>query len=160
MTLTLGDALAVALLEDKGFSALDFHAFHPGGKLGADLKHVSSVMHSGERMPVVPLGTPMAEVLVVQSEKGFGCAIVTDGTGALAGIVTDGDLRRHMGSGLVDLPVDEVMTRSPTTIEPDTLLGEALEIVESRSISALVVVEANRPVGIVHVLDLLRAGVA
>ncbi|HMO27761.1 KpsF/GutQ family sugar-phosphate isomerase [Enterovirga sp.] len=160
MTLALGDALAVALLEDKGFSALDFHAYHPGGKLGAELKQVSSIMHRGERLPVVPLGTQMAEALVVQSEKGFGCVVVTDGSGELAGIVTDGDLRRHMGPGLVGKSVDAVMTRRPTTIEPDTLLGEALEIVESRKISTLVVVEGGRPVGIVHVLDLLRAGVA
>ena len=160
MTLTLGDALAVALLENKGFSALDFHAFHPGGKLGAELKQVSSVMHRGDRMPLVPLGTRMAQALVVQSEKGFGCVVVADAAGRLAGIVTDGDLRRHMGTRLVDMTVDEVMTATPATIEPDTLLGEALEIVETRGISALVVAEAGRPVGIVHVLDLLRAGVA
>ncbi|TDR88085.1 KpsF/GutQ family sugar-phosphate isomerase [Enterovirga rhinocerotis] len=160
MTLTMGDALAVALLEERGFSALDFHAYHPGGKLGAELKQVSSVMHRGERLPVVPAGTPMTEALVIQSEKGFGCVIVTGPDGSLAGIVTDGDLRRHMGATLFTMSVDEVMTRGPTTIEPDTLLGEALEIVESRSISALVVVEAGRPVGLIHVLDLLRAGVA
>lgn len=160
MTLTLGDALAVALLEDKGFSALDFHVFHPGGKLGAGLKQVSSVMHRGDRLPMVPVGTRMAEALVVQSGKGFGCVIVADRSGGLAGIVTDGDLRRHMGPGLIDMRVEEVMTTSPTTVEPDTLLGEALDIVETRSISALVVVEAGRPVGIVRVLDLLRAGVA
>lgn len=160
MTLTLGDALAVALLEDRGFSALDFHAFHPGGKLGAELKHVGSVMHRGERMPVVPLGTRMSEALVVQSEKGFGCVVVQDSAGRLAGIVTDGDLRRHMGPRLIEMTVDEVMTRTPTTIEPGTLLGQALEIMETRSISALVVAEADRPVGLVRVLDLLRAGVA
>jgi arabinose-5-phosphate isomerase len=160
MTLTLGDALAVALLENKGFSALDFHAFHPGGKLGAELKQVSGVMHGGDRLPLVPLGTPMAEALVVQSEKGFGCVLVAARDGTLAGIITDGDLRRHMGPGLVAMRVEDVMTRNPTTIEPDTLLGEALEIVESRGISALVVAEAGRPVGLVHVLDLLRAGVA
>lgn len=160
MTLTLGDALAVALLEDKGFSALDFHAYHPGGKLGAELKQVASVMHRGERLPVVPLGTRMAEALVIQSEKGFGCVVVTGPDGVLAGIVTDGDLRRHMGPGLVEMTVEAVMTREPTTIEPSTLLGEALELVESRRIAALVVVEAGRPVGLIHVLDLLRAGVA
>ena len=160
MTLTLGDALAVALLEDKGFSALDFHVFHPGGKLGAELKHVSSVMHRGARLPVVPLGTRMSEALVVQSEKGFGCVVVEDRAGQLAGIVTDGDLRRHMGPRLIEMTVDEVMTGTPMTIEPDTLLGQALEIMETRSISALVVAEAGRPVGLVRVLDLLRAGVA
>lgn len=160
MMMALGDAFAVALLEGRGFSALDFHAYHPGGRLGAELKQVGSVMHAGERLPVVPLGTPMTDAIVVQSEKGFGCVCVTDAAGQLAGIVTDGDIRRHMGAHLLTLVVDDVMTRRPTTIRRDTLLGEALEIVESRGISALVVVEGGGPVGIVHVLDLLRAGVA
>ncbi len=160
MMMATGDAFAVALLEGRGFSPLDFHAFHPGGRLGAELKQVASIMHSGDLMPVVPLGTPMSEAVVVQSSKGFGCVVVIAGDGTLAGIVTDGDLRRHMGDNLLAMSVDEVMTLHPTVVERDALLGEALEIVESRGITALVVVEAERPVGIVHVLDLLRAGVA
>jgi arabinose-5-phosphate isomerase len=160
MQLALGDALAVALLETRGFSPQDYHVFHPGGRLGAHLKQVATVMHVGERLPVVPPGTTMAEAIVVQSEKGFGCVIVTDGEGCLAGIVTDGDIRRHMGPDLLGMRVEDVMTRSPTVIDPGMLLGEALEIVESRGISALVVADSGRPVGLVHVLDLLRAGVA
>ena len=160
MTIAAGDAFAVALLEGRGFSARDFHAYHPGGRLGAELKQVASIMHEGERLPIVPLAMPMSEAIVIQSAKGFGCLVVIDGSGRLAGIVTDGDLRRHIGARLGELRVDDVMTRAPTVIDRDTLLGEALEIVESRGISALVVVEDDRPVGIVHVLDLLRAGVA
>ena len=160
MMLAIGDAFAVALLESRGFSALDFHAFHPGGRLGAQLKQARAVMHAGDRLPVVATGAPMSEAIVVQSEKGFGCVIVVGGDGRLAGIMTDGDLRRHMGEDLLGRSVDEIMTRQPTVIAPATLLGEALEIVETRGISALVVVEDGRPVGIVHVLDLLRAGVA
>ena len=160
MMLAIGDAFAVALLEGRGFSAHDFHAFHPGGRLGAELKQVASVMHAGDRLPLVTLDAPMSEAIMEQSGKGFGCVIVVGPTGELAGIVTDGDLRRHMGPGLLDKPVRDVMTRDPTVILPDTLLGEALEIVETRGIAALVVVVDERPVGIVHVLDLLRAGVA
>jgi arabinose-5-phosphate isomerase len=160
MQMALGDALAVALLETRGFSATDFHTFHPGGRLGAYLKQVGSVMHTGDRMPVVPLGTGMGDAILVQSEKGFGCVIVTERDGTLAGIVTDGDIRRHMGANLIGLRVEDVMTRHPTTIASNMVLGEALEIVESRQISALVVADAGRPIGLVHVLDLLRAGVA
>ncbi len=160
MMLAIGDAFAVALLESRGFSPLDFHAFHPGGRLGAGLKQVASIMHGGERLPLIGLGAPMTEAIVVQSAKGFGCVIVIDPDGGLAGLVTDGDLRRHMGEGLLGMRVDDVMTRDPAVIAPDTLLGEALEIVETRGISALVVVQGAYPVGIVHVLDLLRAGVA
>lgn len=160
MQLALGDALAVALLETRGFSPQDYHVFHPGGRLGAHLKSVATVMHRGERMPLVPLGTSMADAIVIQSQKGFGCVVVVNGAGVLAGIVTDGDIRRHMGPDLLAKRVEEVMTRSPIVIGPGMLLGEALEIVESRQRSALVVVEAGQPVGLVHVLDLLRAGVA
>ena len=160
MQLALGDALAVALLETRGFSPQDYHVFHPGGRLGAHLKQVATVMHRGERMPLVPLGTSMADAIVIQSQKGFGCVVVVNGAGVLAGIVTDGDIRRHMGPDLLAKRVEDVMTRSPIVIGPGMLLGEALEIVESRQRSALVVVEAGQPVGLVHVLDLLRAGVA
>jgi arabinose-5-phosphate isomerase len=159
MQIALGDALAVALLETRGFSKLDFHTFHPGGKLGAQLKQVSSAMHTGERLPLVGCGTTMADAIVVLSEKGFGCAVVVDDDGGLAGIVTDGDIRRHMAPDLLSRRVDSVMTAKPIVIDPDMLLGEALEIIETRKRSALVVVEAGRPVGLVTVLDLLRIGV-
>ena len=160
MQLALGDALALALLETRGFSAQDFHDFHPGGKLGAQLKQVRSVMHAGERFPKVATGTTMADAIVTQSRGGLGCVVVVGLDGALAGIVTDGDLRRHMAPDLLARKVDEVMSRNAATTRPETLLGEALEMLESRNISALVVVDAGRPVGLVKTLDLLRAGVA
>ncbi|HEY8564178.1 MAG TPA: KpsF/GutQ family sugar-phosphate isomerase [Beijerinckiaceae bacterium] len=160
MQLALGDALAVALLETRGFSALDFGVYHPGGKLGAQLKLVRDVMHTGERLPLVPVGASMSEAIAAISAKGFGSVIVVEPDGRLAGIVTDGDLRRHLRPDLPTLPVETVMTRAPRTIGPDALLAKALEIQETAKITALVVVEDERPVGLVHYLDLLRAGVA
>jgi arabinose-5-phosphate isomerase len=160
MQVVIGDALAVALLERRGFTAEHFRVFHPGGKLGAQLKLVREVMHTGERLPIVPVGTRMAQALAVQSEKSFGCVIVVAADGSLAGIVTDGDLRRHLSGDLLERSVEEVMTRDPITITPDRLLAEALEIIETRKKGALIVREGKRPVGLVHYLDLLRAGVA
>jgi arabinose-5-phosphate isomerase len=160
MQLVLGDALAIALLEAKGFTARDFRVFHPGGKLGAKLAHVRDVMHQGERVPRIRVGARMAEAIVEMSSKGFGCVGVFDKLGALVGIITDGDLRRHLSSNLiVDTPVEDVMTRAPRTIAPDALVAEALEII-SHKISALLVVEAGEVVGIVHFHDLLRVGAA
>ncbi|MDX6806671.1 KpsF/GutQ family sugar-phosphate isomerase [Terrihabitans rhizophilus] len=160
MQLALGDALAVALLESRGFSASDFQTFHPGGKLGASLTRVRDLMHAGEAMPLVPVGTAMSEAILAISTKSFGCVGVLDADGALAGIVTDGDLRRHMSSRLLDLPIDEVMTRAPRTIDPESIASAALELMNSSKIMALFVVEDRRPLGILHVHDLLRAGVA
>ena len=160
MQLALGDALAVALLERRGFTAEHFRVFHPGGRLGAQLKHVRDIMHTGDRLPIVPLGMLMADALVVHSEKSFGCAIVVDQHGHLAGIVTDGDIRRHMSGDLLARPVDEVMTPTPLTIAPGMLVAEALELIETRKKGALIVAEGRKPVGLVHVLDLLRVGAA
>jgi arabinose-5-phosphate isomerase len=160
MQIVLGDALAVALLEGRGFSAQDFRVFHPGGKLGAQLKLVRDVMHTGERLPLVTLGTQMGAAIEEISRKGFGCVLVADADGALAGIVTDGDLRRHWRADLASAPVEEVMTRKPRAVAPDALLAAALEIQESARITALPVVADGKPVGLVHYLDLLRAGVA
>ncbi len=160
MQLALGDALAVALLERRGFTAHDFRSFHPGGKLGAMLKTVRDIMHAGERLPVIGEDETMDRALAIQSEKSLGCVVVTDTAGALTGIVTDGDIRRHMANDLLTQRVGSVMTRNPMTIAPEMLLGEALEIMQNRKISALIVAENGRPVGLVHVLDLLRAGVA
>ncbi len=160
MQLVIGDALAIALLEGKGFTARDFRVFHPGGKLGAKLAHVREVMHQGERVPRIQVGARMADAIVEMTSKGFGCVGVFDENGALAGIITDGDLRRHLRSNLiVDTPVEEVMTRSPRTIPPDALVAEALEII-SHKISALLVIEDGGVVGIVHFHDLLRVGAA
>jgi arabinose-5-phosphate isomerase len=160
MQAALGDALAVALLESRGFTALDFRNFHPGGRLGAMLKFVGNVMHAGDAIPLVTVGTRMAEAVVEMSTKGFGCVGITDGKGQLAGIITDGDLRRHMRADLLEARVEDVMTRAPKTVRPDQLASEALEIINSSKITALIVAEAGKPVGIVNFHDLLRAGVA
>jgi arabinose-5-phosphate isomerase len=160
MQAALGDALAIALLESRGFTALDFGKLHPGGRLGAMLKFVGDVMHSGDAIPLVALGTAMADAVVEMSTKGFGCVGITDASGNLTGIITDGDLRRHMRPNLLEARVDEVMTHSPKTIGPDQLASEALELINSSKITTLIVAEAGKPVGIVHFHDLLRAGVA
>jgi arabinose-5-phosphate isomerase len=160
MQLALGDALAIALLEKRGFTAEHFRVFHPGGKLGARLKLVRDVMHRNERLPIVGIDARMDEAIEEISRKGFGSVIVAHADGTLAGIVTDGDLRRNLRPDLRALPVSAIMTRNPRTIAPDDLVAEALEIQESRKITVLIVVENDRPVGLVHYLDLLRAGAA
>jgi arabinose-5-phosphate isomerase len=160
MLLALGDALAIALLEGRGFTSSDFSVLHPGGKLGAMLKYTRDLMHAGDAVPLKPLGTLMSDALVEMTSKGFGCVGVVDHRGHVAGIVTDGDLRRHMRADLMTARVDEVMTKSPKTISPDLLASEALEILNSSKITALIVTDAKKPVGIVHLHDLLRAGVA
>jgi arabinose-5-phosphate isomerase len=160
MQLALGDALMVALLEGRGFTALDFGTLHPSGKLGAMLKFVRDLMHTDAAVPVTPIGTRMSDALVEMTSKGFGCVGIVDGRGDIVGIVTDGDLRRHMRPDLLAATVDEVMTRQPKTIGPDLLASEALEILNASKITALIVTEGRKPVGIVHLHDLLRAGVA
>src|SRR5215471_1507423 len=160
MQQALGDALAIALLESRGFTALRFAELHPGGKLGAMLKFVRDIMRSGDAMPIVPLGTRMAEALVEMTTKSLGCVIITSPDGRLMGIITDGDLRRHMRPDLPQMQVDEIMTRSPNAVAPDLLASEALEILNSLKRGQLIVVEADKPVGVVHLHDLLRAGVA
>src|SRR5215213_6017981 len=159
MQVVIGDALAVALLERRGFTAEHFRVFHPGGKLGAQLRLVRDIMHVGERLPVVLEGTRMDHAIQEISRKGFGCVIVVDADGSLAGIVTDGDLRRNLRPNLTTLLVDEIMTKKPRSVPPDALLASALELQESSGITALIVLEGSRPVGLVHYLDLLRAGV-
>ena len=160
MLLALGDALAIALLEGRGFSSVDFSVLHPGGKLGAMLKYARDLMHSGDAVPLKPLGTKMSDALVEMSSKGFGCVAIVDAGGYIVGIVTDGDLRRHMRPDLMTARVDDVMTSNPKTISRDLLASEALEILNSSKITALIVTDARKPVGIVHLHDLLRAGVA
>ena len=161
MQLAIGDALAVALLEVKGFTAADFRNFHPGGKLGARLTFVRDIMHRDERLPVVPLGATMGEAIVEISAKGLGCVAVVDETGALVGVVTDGDLRRNMRPDLMTMKASDVMTRRPLTITGGILAVEALEIINTRKITALFIVDGNqKPQGIVHMHDLLRMGVA
>src|SRR5256884_4584191 len=162
MMLALGDALAIARLEGRGFTSVDFSVLHPGGKLGALLKYTRDLMHAGAAVPLKPLGTKMSDALVEMTSKGFGCVGIVDARGHIVGIVTDGDLRRHMDMGpdLMTATVDEVMTKNPKTIDRDVLAGEALEILNSSKITTLIVTDAGKPVGIVHLHDFLRAGVA
>ena len=163
MQAATGDALAIALLEGRGFTALEFANFHPGGKLGAMLKFVRDLMHTGDAIPVKPLGTKMSDALVEMSSKGFGCVCIVDGLGEIAGIITDGDLRRHMRPDLMTALVDEVMTKNPRTIAPGMLASDVMrESIDSSkpAVMVLIVAEGNKPVGIVHVHDVLRAGVA
>jgi arabinose-5-phosphate isomerase len=160
MQLAIGDCLAIALLETKGFTAHDFSVFHPGGSLGASLKFVSDVMHSGEQLPLVTEDKVMSEALVTMTQKSFGCLGVVDGKGRLVGMITDGDLRRHMGPELLRARVQEIMTKKPNTLSPGMLASAALERINSLKRTQMFVVDKGKPVGVVHVHDLLRAGVA
>ncbi|MBX9684213.1 MAG: KpsF/GutQ family sugar-phosphate isomerase [Hyphomicrobium sp.] len=160
MQLALGDSLAIALLEARGFTAHDFKVFHPGGSLGANLKYVADVMNKGDRLPLMASGETMSEALVIMTEKSLGCVGVTNTKGRLIGVITDGDLRRHMGAGLLEARVDDVMTAKPKTIKPGMLASAALEILNASRITALFVVDKSKPVGIIHIHDLLRLGVA
>lgn len=161
MQLAIGDALAIALLESRGFTAEDFHVLHPGGKLGASLHFVRDIMHRDAAVPIITREAPMSDAIMVITEKRLGCVGIVDGSGKLVGIITDGDLRRHFdGSHLLTRKADEVMTHAPKTIAPDTLVGAALDILNQAQITVLFVVEGGRPVGIVHMHDLLRIGVA
>lgn len=160
MQLALGDALAIALLEGRGFSAVDFKTFHPGGSLGASLTQLREIMHSGNEIPLVQAGSMMGEAIVRISEKGFGCVGVTDKHGRLAGVITDGDLRRNIARDMLALTVDEVMTRSPQTVTPDMLANKALNVLNENAITSLMITEDGTPVGIIHLHDLLRIGVA
>lgn len=158
--LALGDALAVSLLERRGFSAQDFQVLHPGGTLGARLLRVKDLMHGRERLPLVSPETPMSETILAMSAQPFGCVGIVDAAGRLTGIVTDGDLRRHMGGDLLTRTAGAVMTRGPKTIRPQALAAEAIGYMNDRRILSLFVVEEERPLGIVQLYDCLRAGVA
>ena len=160
MMLALGDALAVALLERKGLTAADFKLYHPGGKLGQRLVWVADIMHAGDSLPLVPADTTMAEALIVMTAKRLGCVGAIDGEGALVGIVTDGDLRRYMDAGLLQRPVSEIMTVDPVTIHSGALGAEAVHLMNRCQITNIFVVEEKRPVGVVHIHDCLRVGLA
>ncbi len=156
MTLALGDALAIALMEHRAFTPDHFRMFHPGGKLGARLLRVRDLMHADP--PLVPETLEMGQVLLAITRSGFGVVGVTDATGDLAGIITDGDLRRHL-DGLMSHTAGEVMTRNPRTIGVEALAGEALAVMNDRKITCLLVTEGLTAIGILHVHDCLRAGV-
>ena len=160
MMLALGDALAVALYERRGFSAADFYVFHPGGQLGRQLLLVADIMHKGAELPVAPTGTPMAEVILTMTRGRFGCVGIVGEDGLLAGVITDGDLRRHMNPGLLATAAETVMTRQPKTIRPGALVAEAIGQMNTLAITSLFVTVDEKPVGIVHIHDCLRTGVA
>ncbi len=159
MSLALGDALAIALMEQKNFQPNDFKVFHPGGSLGNKLLKVSDLMHD-EKLPLCPEGTSMTETILIMTNRAFGCIGVTNAQGELAGIITDGDLRRHMDSDLLSMTAAAVMTVAPKTTRPNALAAEALGQMNDGSITSLFVTEDRLPVGIVHIHDCLRAGIA
>ncbi len=160
--LVLGDALAVALMERRGFSADQYRDFHPGGSLGRALIRVSDLMHTGDEIPLVGGDTVMSKAIVAIAERRFGCVGVVDKKGALIGIVTDGDLRRHMGPDLLNRKASQVMTRNPKAVAPDELAAEALALMNEKKITQLFVLDPKdkpkKPKGILHVHDCLRAG--
>ncbi len=158
--LALGDALAITLLEAKGFTAQDFKVYHPGGKLGASLMHVKDIMHTGDHLPLGQAGMLMKEALVLMTQKSFGVLGITDINARLIGIITDGDLRRHISPDFLDKKVEDVMTENPKTIGGDLLAPSALEMMNSMRISSLFIVDAGKPVGIIRTLDLLNVGAA
>lgn len=159
LTLALGDALAVALMEERGFMPEDFSVFHPGGKLGAQMRQVGEIMHRGAAVPMIDSRADMDDVLLTMTSKGFGIAALVE-DGRLFGVITDGDLRRHMGA-LNGAQAREIATRDPLTVTPDRLAAEALAMIQQNSVSALIVVDdETRPIGVVHFLDFLREGVA
>lgn len=163
LMMALGDALAVALLETRGFTAADFRTFHPGGALGAALASVADVMHAGDAVPLASQVAPMSEVLIEMTAKSFGCVGLLDDAGRLAGIITDGDLRRHMGNDLVDRPAHEVMTRNPKTGRSEALAADALREMTAGTLKItqlFIVDDAHKPVGILHLHDLLRVGLS
>lgn len=158
MTLALGDAMAIALMEHRQFTPENFRDFHPGGKLGAKLAKVRDLMHAGDSIPLVTTSTPMSDTLLIISQKGFGVVGVTDADGYLTGIITDGDLRRHM-TGLLDMTAGHVMTSNPSTVAPDMLAAEAIGVMEGKITCLFVVGDDARAQGILHIHDCLRAGV-
>lgn len=158
--LVLGDAIAVALLERRGFSTDDFRMLHPGGQLGSRLIRAVDIMHAGEKMPMVSLDTPMTETLIEMTAKSFGCVGVVDDDGAMAGLITDGDLRRHMENDILAMTAAEVMTRGPKTVNSDILTAQVLGMMNDNKITSVFIVDDGRPLGIVHIHDILRTGLS
>ncbi len=160
MQLAMGDALAMCLLEARGFSPADFREFHPGGKLGARLKRARDLMHAAGEVPLVTDSAMLAEAIVQMTSRRFGVTGIVDSGGRIIGILTDGDLRRAFQRGFVNGPVAEAMTRRPLTVPPDALAPDLLGLMNERNITSIFVVdEAGVPVGIVHLHDLLRSGI-
>jgi len=160
LQLVVGDALAIALLEARGFTPDHFRTFHPGGQLGANLTQVREIMHTGDELPLVRLGAAMPEAIREISQKGFGCVGIVAADGTLKGVITDGDIRRHLGNNLLAMTVEEVMTKEPKSVGPETIVATALQMINSSSITSLMVIEDGRTIGLVHLHDLLRIGAA
>jgi len=166
MTLALADALAVTLLEKKGFTEKDFRVFHPGGKLGQQLMQVSEIMHKGDEVPLAPEDISVQEAIDIIGKKSFGCIGLTDKNGLLTGIITDGDIRRHVSNNIMQKTAKDIMTRNPKIATPDMLVAEAMAVMNNlkgafRAITCLLVVDAGgKPVGLLHIHDCLRAGFA
>ena len=166
MTLALGDALAITLLERKGFTAKDFKVYHPGGRLGQQLMRVSDIMHKGGQLPLAPETVSVTEAIGIINEKGFGCIGLVSAQGTLAGIITDGDIRRKLSADIMTKSARDIMTRTPKTAAPDMLVVEAMAIMNDlknafRKITCLLVVDdSGKPVGLLHIHDCLRAGFA
>lgn len=160
MMLALGDAISVALVKRRGFTKQDFSVFHPGGKLGKAFIRVSELMHGANELPLVNETDIMRDILLIMTSKRFGCAGVVAHDGTLSGIITDGDLRRHMQPNLLEESAKNIMKKSPLTIRPQALAAEALAIMNEHSITSLFVTEVAKPVGILHIHDCLRAGIA
>lgn len=160
LQLVMGDALAIALLEARGFTPEHFHTFHPGGRLGANLTQIGQIMRTGDDLPLVKLGTKMPEAVLRLSNKKAGCIIIVDADQNLAGIITDGDVARNLDRNLREIVVDDIMTRNPKTADSGMLAGEAIAFLNEKKIGAVIVVEGERPVGLVHFHDLLRLGAA
>ena len=159
-TLVLGDILTVGLIERNGFSKEDFNDRHPGGKLGSILKRVSDLMHTGQEMPILDENSNMQAVLLEMTSKRLGCVGFINQSGDLTGILTDGDLRRCMSVNILESKASDLMTRSPKTISPDAMTAEALKLMHDKKITNLFVLENNKPVGVIHIHDLLNNGVA
>lgn len=160
LQLLMGDALAIALLEARGFTPEHFHTFHPGGRLGASLTQIGQIMRTGNDLPLVLSGTKMPEAVLRLSNKKAGCVIVVDESGQLSGIITDGDVARNLHRNLGEIAVDDIMTRKPKTVDAGMLAGEAIAYLNENNIGAVIVVEGGKPIGLVHFHDLLRLGVA
>ncbi len=166
LTLAMGDALAVTLLEKKGFTEKDFKVFHPGGKLGQQLMKVSEIMHTGDKVPLAPESITVPEAIAIITDKGFGCIGLTDENGKLAGIITDGDIRRKISGDILGKTAKDIMTLRPKTVSPDTLVAEAMAVMNDlknsfRRITCLLVVDGEgKPAGLLHIHDCLRAGFA
>jgi arabinose-5-phosphate isomerase len=160
MQIALGDALAIALIERRSFTASDFHIFHPSGKLGSELCHISDIMHKGDELPFVTVDTPMTQVLIEMSRKNLGCVGIIDTDGTLIGIITDDDLRHHIEPELLKRHAGDLMHSKPKTIIPTTLVSETLRFFNEKNITSLFVVENDKPIGLVHIHDFLRKGIA